>query len=88
MHSLDEESPSSPHNKPVLVCNKAPTKNNSKENLNSSAGIPTSGEMIPSLVAGNNQNPAANSKSPQAEDISPQNRIGKVSHDNAITDQY
>jgi hypothetical protein len=87
MPSLDEESPFSPHNRPVHVCKKAPTKINSKGNFISSAGIPTSGEMVPSVAAGNNQNPAANSKSPQAEDISVQNSISIVSHDNAITDQ-
>ncbi|KDR20325.1 Ubiquitin carboxyl-terminal hydrolase 36 [Zootermopsis nevadensis] len=86
MPSLDEENPSTPHNKPVLVCKKTPTKNNSKGNFNSFAGIPTSREMIPSLTSGSNQNPAANNKSPQAEDISVQNSTGVVSH-NTNTDQ-
>jgi hypothetical protein len=37
--SLHEDSPSSPHNKHVLVCKKAPTKNNSKRKFNTNAGI-------------------------------------------------
>jgi hypothetical protein len=87
MPNLDEENPSSPYNRPLLVCRKVPTKNNSKGNFNTSAGIFTSGEMVPSVGAGNSQNPAATSKSLQAEDISVRSNIGIVSYDNAVTDQ-
>lgn len=58
MPSLGEVSPSSPHSKPVLVCNKVPTMNNLKENFISSAEVPASREMISSLASGNSQNPA------------------------------